>query len=90
MLLEERPDLVVVSGDVNATLACSLAASKLGVPVAHVESGLRSRDWTMPEEQNRVLTDRLSELLFTHSPEANENLSPRGSTQTGFTTSATR
>jgi UDP-N-acetylglucosamine 2-epimerase (non-hydrolysing) len=78
VLLEERPDLVVVSGDVNATLACSLAASKLGVPVAHVESGLRSRDWTMPEEQNRVLTDRLSELLFTHSPDANENLAAEG------------
>jgi UDP-N-acetylglucosamine 2-epimerase (non-hydrolysing) len=78
VLLEERPDLVVVSGDVNATLACSLAASKLGVPVAHVESGLRSRDWSMPEEQNRVLTDRLSELLFTHSADANENLLAEG------------
>jgi UDP-N-acetylglucosamine 2-epimerase (non-hydrolysing) len=78
VLLEERPALVVVSGDVNATLACSLAASKLGVPVAHIESGLRSRDWTMPEEQNRVLTDRLSELLFTHSPEANDNLVAEG------------
>jgi UDP-N-acetylglucosamine 2-epimerase (non-hydrolysing) len=78
VLLEERPDLVVVSGDVNATLACSLAASKLGIPVAHVESGLRSRDWSMPEEQNRVLTDRVSELLFTHSPDANENLLAEG------------
>jgi UDP-N-acetylglucosamine 2-epimerase (non-hydrolysing) len=78
VLLEESPALVVVSGDVNATLACSLAASKLGVPVAHIESGLRSRDWTMPEEQNRVLTDRLSDLLFTHSPEANDNLVAEG------------
>ncbi len=78
VLLEEQPDLVVVSGDVNATLACSLAAAKLGVPVAHVESGLRARDWSMPEEQNRVLTDRVSELLFTHSPDANENLVAEG------------
>jgi UDP-N-acetylglucosamine 2-epimerase (non-hydrolysing) len=78
VLLEDPPDLVVVSGDVNATLACALAAAKLGVPVAHVESGLRSRDWSMPEEQNRVLTDRLSDLLFTHSPEAGENLLAEG------------
>jgi UDP-N-acetylglucosamine 2-epimerase (non-hydrolysing) len=74
VLIEERPDLVVVAGDVNSTLACALAAVKLGIPVAHVESGLRSRDWTMPEEVNRVLTDRVSTLLFTHSPEAAENL----------------
>lgn len=78
VLLEDPPELVVVSGDVNATLACSLAAAKLGIPVAHVESGLRSGDWSMPEEQNRVLTDRLSDLLFTHSPEANENLVAEG------------
>jgi UDP-N-acetylglucosamine 2-epimerase (non-hydrolysing) len=78
VLLEDPPVLVVVSGDVNATLACALAAAKLGVPVAHVESGLRSGDWSMPEEQNRVLTDRLSDLLFTHSPEARENLLAEG------------
>jgi UDP-N-acetylglucosamine 2-epimerase (non-hydrolysing) len=78
VLLEDPPELVVVSGDVNATLACALAAAKLGVPVAHVESGLRSGDWSMPEEQNRVLTDRLSDLLFTHSPEAGENLLAEG------------
>jgi UDP-N-acetylglucosamine 2-epimerase (non-hydrolysing) len=78
VLNEERPDLVVVAGDVNSTLACALAAVKLEIAVAHIESGLRSRDWTMPEEVNRVLTDRLSTLLFTHSPEAAENLVGEG------------
>jgi UDP-N-acetylglucosamine 2-epimerase (non-hydrolysing) len=77
-LIEERPDLVVVAGDVNSTLACALAAAKLGIPIAHIESGLRSDDWTMPEEINRVLTDRLSTLLFTHSPEAEDNLLAEG------------
>lgn len=78
VLLEERPIMVVVPGDVNSTLACALAAAKLGIPVAHVESGLRSGDWSMPEEINRVLTDRLSSLLFTHSQEARENLEAEG------------
>jgi UDP-N-acetylglucosamine 2-epimerase (non-hydrolysing) len=73
-----RPSLVIVGGDVNSTLAAALAAAKLQVPVAHVEAGLRCDDWTMPEEINRVLTDRLSSLLFTHSPEASENLSAEG------------
>jgi UDP-N-acetylglucosamine 2-epimerase (non-hydrolysing) len=78
VLLEHAPELVVVAGDVNSTLACALAASKMGIPVAHVESGLRSEDWSMPEEINRVLTDRLSDLLLTHSPEAAENLIGEG------------
>jgi UDP-N-acetylglucosamine 2-epimerase (non-hydrolysing) len=75
---EHSPDVVVVVGDVNSTLACSLVAAKLGVPVAHVEAGLRSFDWTMPEEINRVLTDRLSTLLLTPSPDADENLRAEG------------
>jgi UDP-N-acetylglucosamine 2-epimerase (non-hydrolysing) len=78
VLLDNESALVVVAGDVNSTLACSLAAAKLGIPVAHVEAGLRSNDWTMPEEMNRVLTDRLSEFLFTHSPEAADNLEREG------------
>jgi UDP-N-acetylglucosamine 2-epimerase (non-hydrolysing) len=78
VLQAERPDWVVVVGDVNSTLACALVASKLGVKVAHVEAGLRSHDWTMPEEINRVLTDRLSDLLLTPSADADENLRREG------------
>ncbi|HEY1276808.1 MAG TPA: UDP-N-acetylglucosamine 2-epimerase (non-hydrolyzing) [Thermoleophilaceae bacterium] len=78
ILLEEGPAVVVVAGDVNSTLACALAAAKLGIPIVHLESGLRSGDWGMPEEINRVLTDRLSDMLLTHSPEAEENLRREG------------
>jgi UDP-N-acetylglucosamine 2-epimerase (non-hydrolysing) len=73
-----RPDLVVVAGDVNSTLAGALAAVKLQIPVCHIESGLRSFDWSMPEEHNRRLTDHLSTLLLTHSESANANLAVEG------------
>ena len=71
---ELQPELVVVAGDVNSTLAGATAARRCGIRVAHIESGLRSRDWSMPEEVNRVITDHLSALLLTHSEDANENL----------------
>ncbi|MDX6424260.1 MAG: hypothetical protein QOI67_1731 [Gaiellaceae bacterium] len=78
VLIDRRPQLVVVAGDVNSTLAAALAAAKLDQPVAHIESGLRSFDETMPEEHNRRLTDHLSTLLFAHSPDALENLAAEG------------
>jgi UDP-N-acetylglucosamine 2-epimerase (non-hydrolysing) len=74
----DAPDLVVVVGDVNSTMACTLVAAKMGVPVAHVEAGLRSFDRTMPEEINRTVTDILCDLLFTTSPEAEINLLAEG------------
>jgi UDP-N-acetylglucosamine 2-epimerase (non-hydrolysing) len=77
--LREHPaELALVAGDVNSTLAAALAATKLHVAVAHVESGLRSRDWTMPEEVNRVVTDRISDLLLCTSEDAIENLAAEG------------
>ena len=78
VILREDPDVVVVAGDVNSTVAVALVAAKLGVAVAHIEAGLRSWDWRMPEEVNRVLTDRISELLFTPSRDADENLAKEG------------
>lgn len=76
--LDDHPDLVSVVGDVNSTVAAALVAAKLCIPVAHVEAGLRSFDRTMPEEINRVLTDQLSDLLLTPSPDGDENLLREG------------
>jgi len=78
VVLDYRPDWVVVVGDVNSTLACALVCSKLNVPVARVEAGLRSFDRTMPEEVNRVLTDHISNLQFTTEESANTNLLREG------------
>ena len=78
VLLDERPDLVIVPGDVNSTLAAAIDRGQAGIPVAHIESGLRSFDRTMPEELNRIVADQLSEHLFLHSDEAIENLRAEG------------
>ena len=78
IVLKYRPDSVIVVGDVNSTMACALVCAKIGVRVAHVEAGLRTRDRTLPEEINRVLTDQLSDLLFTPSIDCNENLIREG------------
>ena len=78
ILINQKPDLVIVVGDVNSTIACSLAAVKLGIKVAHVEAGLRSNDRTMPEEINRILTDSISDYLFVSEPEGIKNLRKEG------------
>jgi UDP-N-acetylglucosamine 2-epimerase (non-hydrolysing) len=78
VILERKPDVVLVYGDVNSTVAAALVASKLGICVGHVEAGLRSFDWTMPEEINRVVTDRLANVLFTPSEDGDANLLREG------------
>ena len=78
VLEKESPDAILVVGDVNATVACSLTATYRKIPVIHVEAGLRSFDWNMPEEINRVVTDRLSDLLFVTEPSGRENLIKEG------------
>jgi UDP-N-acetylglucosamine 2-epimerase (non-hydrolysing) len=76
--LHQRPDWIVVVGDVNSTAACALVGVKLGIPVVHLEAGLRSRDRTMPEEINRLVTDAIADVLWTPSPDADENLMREG------------
>ncbi|HVB45036.1 MAG TPA: UDP-N-acetylglucosamine 2-epimerase (non-hydrolyzing) [Streptosporangiaceae bacterium] len=73
-----RPDVVLVAGDVNSTLACAIVTAKSGALLGHIEAGLRSRDWSMPEEVNRVVTDRVSDYLFAPSPDAAANLRAEG------------
>lgn len=78
LVQKDRPDMVVVAGDVNSTIACALVAAKERIPIAHVEAGLRSFDRSMPEEINRILTDALADLLFTTEESANQNLANEG------------
>ena len=78
LCMEHRPDCTIVVGDVNSTIACTLAAKKLHIPVAHLEAGLRSGDRTMPEEINRILTDSVADLLWTPSPDGDANLKREG------------
>jgi UDP-N-acetylglucosamine 2-epimerase (non-hydrolysing) len=84
VLLEAEPDIVLVPGDVNSTMAAALTAAKLLVPIGHVEAGLRSFDRTMPEEINRIVADQVSQLLFIHSPEARDNLLAEGCAAAGI------
>jgi UDP-N-acetylglucosamine 2-epimerase (non-hydrolysing) len=81
VLSAEKPDLVLVPGDVNSTLAAAVTAAKMQIPIGHIESGLRSFDRTMPEEVNRIVADTLSDLLFLHSDEAVENLRAEGAAE---------
>src|SRR5688572_31157313 len=77
-LSQWKPDLCIVVGDVNSTMACSIVAKKAGIKVAHVEAGIRSGDWSMPEEINRIVTDSITNYFFTTSEEANQNLLTAG------------
>lgn len=78
IIMDAPPDATIVVGDVNSTIACTLAAKKLCLTVAHLEAGLRSRDWKMPEEINRIVTDSISDILWTPSPDGDENLLSEG------------
>src|SRR2546423_1183948 len=78
VVLEHKPDMVLVYGDVNSTVAAALVSAKLGIKVGHVEAGLRSFDRTMPEEINRLVTDQMSDLLFTPSDDGDTNLANEG------------
>jgi UDP-N-acetylglucosamine 2-epimerase (non-hydrolysing) len=84
VLLEAEPEIVLVPGDVNSTMAAAIATSKLLIPLGHVEAGLRSFDRTLPEELNRVVADQLAQLLFIHSPEARDNLLAEGCPAAGI------
>ena len=81
ILLESKSDLCLVVGDVNSTMACSIVAQKLCVPVAHVEAGIRAGDWSMPEEINRIITDSITNYFFTTSKHATENLRKSGKSE---------
>src|SRR5688500_6596409 len=76
--MRERPDWIVVVGDVNSTAACAMVGTKLWIPVIHLEAGLRSRDRSMPEEINRLVTDAIADVLWTPSPDADDNLKSEG------------
>ena len=82
VVLAHNPDIVLVYGDVNSTVAAALVCSKIGIRVGHVESGLRSFDRSMPEEINRLVTDQLADLLFTPSIDGDENLAREGIAKT--------
>ena len=87
--LQSRPDWIVVVGDVNSTAACALVGAKLWIPVAHLEAGLRSGDRRMPEEINRLVTDAIADVLWTPSPDADENLRQKACPPSASSASAT-